>query len=114
MKKLRIIDGQWRVQSQFDVYADGYYVGNTRNNQGEGNNNDIDHAILIADAGNTYHATGMMPSSMADRIKALEDGLRKLDDWARSCPPTELMQRIDPVVAHARALLTPINEGTQQ
>lgn len=77
MKKLRIIDGQWRVQSQFDVYADGYYVGNTRNNQGEGNNYDIDHAILIADAGNTYHATGMLPSSMAERIKALDDALRR-------------------------------------
>jgi hypothetical protein len=86
MKKPRILDGQWRVQSQFDVYADGYYVGTTRNGGGSGNNYDIDHAILIADAGNTYHATGMLPSEMAERIKELEDGLRDLE---ASCPILE-------------------------
>jgi hypothetical protein len=83
MKNLRIVDGQWRVQSQFDVYADGYYVATTRNTQGEGNKYDIDHAILIADAGNAYQATQMLPSEMAERIKALEDALRKL---ISACP----------------------------
>lgn len=78
MKKLRILDGQWRVQSNFDVYADGYYVGTTRNTGGNGNNYDINHATLFADAGNTYHATQMLPSEMAERIKALEDGLRNI------------------------------------
>jgi hypothetical protein len=33
------------------------------------------NATLYADAHNTYHATQMMPSEMAERIKALEDAL---------------------------------------
>lgn len=31
------------------------------------------NATLYADAHNSYHATGMLPSEMAERIKALED-----------------------------------------
>lgn len=129
MRKLKIIDGQWRIQSQFDVVADGYYVGNTRNKQGMGNNYDIDHAILIADAGNTYHATGMLPSEMAKRIKALEEALQECKDalmaveyWRqmkhrnKSIHDPRLVIRVDPkyvwpqvkaAISDARALLTP-------
>jgi hypothetical protein len=114
MKNLRIVDGQWRVKSQFDVYADGYYVATTRNTQGEGNKYDIDHSILIADAGNAYQATQMLPSEMAERIKALEDGLRGIANVteAPSQTNTSHMERCDWVARRARALLTPlINEA---
>lgn len=40
--------------------------------------NTSDNAKLIADAGNTYHSTGMTPSQLAERVKVLEDALRTI------------------------------------
>jgi hypothetical protein len=74
----------------------------------------IANATLYADAHNTYHATQMLPSQMAERIKALEDGLRGIANVteAPSQTNTSHMERCDWVARRARALLSPaINEA---
>jgi hypothetical protein len=75
---------------------------------------DPEDATLYADAHNTYHATQMLPSQMAERIKALEDGLRGIANVteAPSQTNTSHMERCDWVARRARALLSPaINEA---
>jgi hypothetical protein len=85
------------------------------------------NATLYADAHNTYHATGMLPSEMAERIKQLEDALRNLvASWDKNTHRQEEFKTSEIIskgywspaaamvdsehIAHARALLTPINK----
>ena len=67
---------------------------------------ELNTATLYADAHNTYHATGMLPSEMAERIKALEGMIDSIlfDIGAVG----GVMQH---TIEEARALLNPINEA---
>lgn len=137
MKKLKIAEGKWSTRLTYDIYAAGYYVGTTRNSQG--NAIDADNAELIADAGTTYHATQMLPSEMAHRIKALEHKLEVFDQLeAYGCTSAKIWldaverinaledglrkfvhhmdnhrynESLDGIADNARALLNPINEA---
>lgn len=117
MSKLNIITGKWRTKDSGDIYADGYYVGSTRSATGRASNKDIDSAHLIVDAGNTYQATGLLPSEMAERIKALEDqlwemaGVRSHNEdgtriiWEGVCTDLGCGCHMSMKIAKARALL---------
>jgi hypothetical protein len=74
------------------------------------------YAAGLVAGSNAYQATQMLPSQMAERIKQLEDGLRKVlreidyivDDGTLHFKDVER----NPSIAHARALLAPpINEA---
>ena len=56
---------------------------------------------LCVNAGNTYHATGMTPSQLAERVKVLEDALRDLleaaeDAWSADRPCVRIAREAMP------------------
>jgi hypothetical protein len=96
MKKLNITPGKWFLPVNHTYYE----PGSTASGKGDWNtyvNSDVgteycpargsgpdgltaqDNAALIADAGNTYNATQMLPSQMAERIRVLEHKLEVFD-----------------------------------
>jgi hypothetical protein len=93
MRKLNIEDGPWEIAELETIHGDfqlqvisqgdpycvlallGSYKSQAQLRRGRYAN---DHAILITDAGNTYHATQMLPSEMAERIKALEEAVQAI------------------------------------
>jgi hypothetical protein len=80
MKKLNITPGEAaHYEQRFQCTVSGMRIMSTGDAPVGYIPNEHD-ADLYMDAHNTYHATQMLPSQMAERIKALEDGLRKLMD----------------------------------
>jgi hypothetical protein len=73
MKKLNITPGKVEADERGRVWKDESMTLLT-DCWGE-----EDDAVLYADSHNTYHATQMMPSEMAERIKALEDALNTIN-----------------------------------
>lgn len=73
---------------------------------------ELDTATLYADAHNTYHVTGILPSEMAERIKALEALVERFAEVYESAASDKpALDRYDRLAIEARALLTPINEA---
>jgi hypothetical protein len=120
MKKLNITPGKWFVRLLSKYGRNGNYTVESNDGQWgtvvcsrsiseECPKEYSDNLELIADAGNTYHATQMLPSEMAERIKALEDGIADaIESWNDGDLDTANIGRL-------RALLTqPIDKAHEQ
>ena len=60
-----------------------------------GNANALDDALLIADAGNTFAATGLTPSQLVERVQELEEALRDAEEYIGGHTPTNSWGLID-------------------
>jgi hypothetical protein len=102
MKKLNITPGKVEADERGRVWKDESMTLLT-DCWGE-----EDDAVLYADSHNTYHATQMLPSEMAERIKALEDAVQDIlneydEEEMKMHTPIGYFKHFD----RLRALLTP-------